>query len=272
MVLGDAPALMWLLAPASAEVTAAGNAPILFDGILISPSTGVITADCQSPATLLTLTPGAAALTAAGDVPGVGVVYIGIDSSTGGALVPADPPAEPLDGEDLAQVLQRWIVGLTGLPGSLVRPRWQVQPPAQPEIMVNWAAIGVLSETAEAGFPIIYHDGAADSGLGRDHLRRHKTLEVLASFYGPRGPRYAQQVMDGAYIAQNSEVLSAAQLALIEVGTARAVPEPFQLQWLMRVDLTIRLRRVVDREYLVRNIVDAEGAIVTPDVQITWST
>lgn len=194
------------------------------------------------------------------------------DSTAAGALIPADPPTEPLEGADLAQVLQQWVVGITGLDGTLVRPRWQQQPPAQPDIGTTWCAIGVLLESSEAGFPVITHDGDADGGLGRDHLRRHKTLDVLASFYGPLGPGYAQRLMDGAYIAQNSEPLLGTGLALISIGDMRQVPEPFQLQWLMRVDVPIRLRRVIDREYLVRNIIATEGDVVTPDVQVAWST
>jgi hypothetical protein len=43
----------------------------------------------------------------------------------------------------LVGVLHDMVVGVTGLPASLVRPRWQPQPPTQPSVSTAWCAIGI---------------------------------------------------------------------------------------------------------------------------------
>jgi len=57
----------------------------------------------------------------------------------------------PLMDAALDAVFQALVVGITGLPGTLVRPRWQPVPPTQPSVTTNWAAIGVTTNAADAG-------------------------------------------------------------------------------------------------------------------------
>ena len=71
------------------------------------------------------------------------------NSSTGGYLLPA-PPA-PLPGNlTFKQFLQSVFQGVSGLPGNLIFPRWQVNPPKQPDIYVTWLALGVTSVMPDA--------------------------------------------------------------------------------------------------------------------------
>lgn len=175
------------------------------------------------------------------------------DSSTGGYLVPV-APSPPLEGSDLDAVLQQYVVGVTGLPGALVRPRWQPVVPKQPEADVTWCAIGVM-RTKSDDYPAIAHDGA---GEGQDNFSRHQELVVLASFYGPQAQAMAEQLRDGAYVGQNNDQLKASQMSLRGVGEVRAAPDLVNQQWIRRYDVEISLRRKIERVYPVRNIVSAE--------------
>lgn len=181
------------------------------------------------------------------------------DSSTGGYLSPgvASPPLEDLD---LDAVLQPVVVGITGLPGAMVRPRWQPVVPKQPEPDVDWCAIGVLDIRPE-DTPVLQH---VPGGEGTDEMVRHELLDVLASFYGPRAGRFASMLHDGLFVPQNREGLRAAGMALIYTGGITPAPELVNQQWVRRMDLTLTLRRVVHRTYQVLNILSS-GAVLQAD-------
>lgn len=185
------------------------------------------------------------------------------DSSTGGYLQPAAAPL-PVEDAALEDVLQAMVAGITGLDGSLVRPRWQPVMPKQPEPSVNWCAIGVTTLTPEPGTAQVLHDDTID---GHDTLIRHEDMELLASFYGPQAQSYACMLRDGLQIAQNREAIAQSGIAFISTGQLLAVPELYNQQWIRRYDLTVQLRRVINRTYGVLNIVSAD-TIIEADVNI----
>lgn len=186
------------------------------------------------------------------------------DSSTGGPLSPAVAPA-PLEGQGLNRFIQQWIVGITGLAGNMVRPRWQPEPPDVPDAGDAWAAIGITARAADT-FPAILHDPTGD---GADDLQRHETLAVLASFYdlGTNGlaDLYASLLRDGLAIPQNSEPLASAGFGLVDVGDLTTVPSLLKSRWLYRVDLPFHLRRAIVRSYPVLNVESADISVVVND-------
>lgn len=204
------------------------------------------------------------------------------DSSTGGYLTPS-VASPPLEDAELDALIQQMVVGITGLPGNMVRPRWQPVVPKQPEPSVNWCAIGVTTQDSDAGPAIVHQadfvgnvvlaDGtqvAESSGPvgygdinGRDTYIRHQDIEVLASFYGPNGKRYAQQLSDGLAIPQNREQLGVNDMAFVDAGAIRAVPEMVNQQWIRRYDMTVRLRRKITRTYAVLNLLSADVQTTT---------
>lgn len=178
-------------------------------------------------------------------------------SATGGYLAPAvvSPPLQDLD---LDLVFQAYVKGITGLPGALVRPRWQPTVPQTPEVNVDWCAVGVTPRTRSLDYPAIQH---GQSGDGRDRLTRHQELEVLATFYGPNAMRYADLLRDGAYIPQNSEQINLQGISFVEAVDAIAAPELVNERWLKRYDLPMRFRRVIRRDYAVLNLLGADATI-----------
>lgn len=185
------------------------------------------------------------------------------DSSTGGYLSPVSP-AVPEQDADLDALLQPMVAGITGLAGSMVRPRWQPVVPRMPEIGDDWCAIGVVRVTPE-DTPYIRHDPGSS---GSDVHTQHEVLEVLASFYGPASGRYAGILRAGIFVEQNREQLRSHGIALVSAGQIVQAPDLLNQQWRRRMDLTLTLRRVVTRTYQVLNIQSAEALIHT-DMGIT---
>jgi hypothetical protein len=186
------------------------------------------------------------------------------DSSTGGVLSPLPNPAPtPLAGLALNDFIQAWVVGITGLAGNLVRPRWQPEPPIIPDAAVAWCAIGIASRRGDT-FPFVGHDG---DGNGLDQIIRNEELDLLCSFYdlGTNGmaDQFAELMRDGAVIAQNRAVLQAQNFDLGFVGDLTIVPSLLKSRWLYRVDLPIQVRRQVVRQYPVLNVVSVAGSVTT---------
>ncbi|MGK2829242.1 phage neck terminator protein [Ralstonia pseudosolanacearum] len=188
------------------------------------------------------------------------------DSSTGGYLSPA-VATPPLEDAALDAVFQQLIVGVTGLPGAMVRPRWQSTVPKQPEPSVNWCALGISAQPLDAG-PAIVHN---PSGAGADTYIRHQTIDVLATFYGPNSMQYAQVLLDGLAIPQNLEQLRVNDMQSVSEGDMRAAPEMFNEQWIRRYDVTLVFRRKITRTYPVLNVMSADVTLRTPSTAVPFS-
>jgi hypothetical protein len=183
---------------------------------------------------------------------------------TTAALPPASVPA-PLEGKPLLQFLQNWIVGISGLPGGMVRPRWQVEQPNIPNSGDAWAAIGITSRPSDT-LPFIAHD---PNDEGTSTLQRNEELHMLCSFYdtGISGlaDQYAALTRDGIAIPQNCELLRQNGFALGYSGDLQTIPSLLSTKWLYRVDLPLVVRRQIDRVYAVKNILSANGTVYTDE-------
>jgi len=185
------------------------------------------------------------------------------DSSTGGYLAPSGPaPASALA---LDTLIQGFLVGVTGLPGDMVRPRWQDASedaggtaPRVPNRDKTWCAVGVtVTDTDDT--PALIHDG---SGQGSTTLRRFDRLDVLASFYGPMGDAYAKLARDAFYVPQNREAMYAQGLTFIGCDPIRRLPEIIATGTRRRSDLAFRLVQRVERTYPILNVLKGVGTIV----------
>lgn len=178
-------------------------------------------------------------------------------SATGGYLAPTAPV--PPEDDALDDLLQAMVAGVTGLPGDLVRPRWQATVPKQPEPGVNWCAIGVPDQANDAS-PAIQHNPDGD---GSDTYIRHQDIELLCTFYGPAAKGYAQRLADGLAIPQNREQLGLNDMAFVSAGEIRAAPDFVNQQWVRRYDITLTLRRKNTRTYAVLNLISADADVST---------
>lgn len=177
-------------------------------------------------------------------------------TATGGYLVPSSTaPAYDVSFED---ALQSMVVGIVGLAGNMVRPRWQLSPPKMPENTVNWAAIGVMSAEPHAARAQIEH---VPTGDGSDVNTQWEKTTVLASFYGPGAWANAGYMDSGIRVAPNRYALEDAGIAFRETGPRRMVGELVNETWQRRVDIELIFDRIIKRTYPVLNLLSAHGVI-----------
>lgn len=160
-------------------------------------------------------------------------------SATGGYLSP-DGGVLPSD-EDLEDILQNHVVKITGLPTSLVRPRWQRVTPKLPEPDVTWASIGVKS-SEDPDSPYFDDDGNSIN---------HETMEVITSFYGPKAEATAKLFKAGLAIPQNNNQLKQHRITFVRSQPIRNIPELLNEQWLRRYDFEFTIRRKTVNHYPV---------------------
>lgn len=174
-----------------------------------------------------------------------------INSTTSGFLAPI---AAPEYDDALDDLLQAAVVGIVGLPGKFVRPRWQPNPPNQPPFTTDWCAFGVTRTEVDA-FAYSAHDPAND---GTSSVDRDELLYVLHSFYGPNCGSNSERFRDGFEISQNRDTLAASGIQLVEVGEAVTLPALLQEKWVKRRDVTVTYRRRTSRVYQINTILTGQ--------------
>lgn len=183
------------------------------------------------------------------------------DSSVAGYLLPTPP--HPVYGTQLDRVLHDVIAGATGITSpALVRPRWQPEPPPIPQYTVDWVAFGVTRIDRDT-FAHTEHVGEADV------LTRTELLTVTCSFYGPTALGNASLFEDCLEISQNRDALASAHTSLVSCGDATPVPVQLHNVWVMRVDLSVTLRRLVTRTFPVLSIADPSGIGLDNEFYVT---
>lgn len=196
------------------------------------------------------------------------------DSSTGGYLLP-EVGLEPLEGAQLEDFWHDQIVGMTGLDPTLVRPRWQPEPPDIPPKGTVWIAFGLFDEESDA-YPFV-----GQVGDQLQQLQRNEIFGVLCSVYGTGAgsdaKKTAKILRDALSIPQNREPMFLNGMGYIEVTAPKPAPVLTKETWLYRLDMNIRIRRLVCRNYDVLSLksaragffIDASGReIIRPPIQV----
>ena len=184
-------------------------------------------------------------------------------SASGGYLAPTSA-APPFD-DPFDQFLHDVIVGITGLAGNLVMPRWQPVIPRHPEVTVNWCAVGVLSVEDVGTKSQVTHNPAGTivaANDGSDIVRPVERVISLVSMYGPAAWGNIGLLRDGLRVEQNRAALRAAGVGLESTGPRRVASDIApQLVARRRVDMELVMVRLVSRTYPVYNLLSAQSLI-----------
>lgn len=192
------------------------------------------------------------------------------------------PYIEPAETEEIPgdlsveDFLQAFLVGLTGLPGQMVRAKFQTEVPKEPpSILVNWLAFNIKDGVPDAN-AYVWTDPLDTLGT-TVNSQRHEVLDVGVSIYGPLALDIYATIRDGLQIPQNLQALTAANMGLVEIFPSRKLPEPVNERFYNRVETTIILRREVIRTYRVPSLLSARGTIraqagTDPDYSLDWNS
>lgn len=179
------------------------------------------------------------------------------DSTTSGYLTPVDTPAPPED-VALENFLHDWLQAVSGFADpTAVRPRWQPEPPIQPDFGTDWLAFGVTESVTDFDA----WEGHDPTGLGTDNVMLTEELTIALSYYGPNAMSNALAFRINVKVGQNRDVLTAAGMGYISATDATNAPTLTKSLWVRRVDLELRLRRNVTRAFQVRSLLSANGAV-----------
>jgi hypothetical protein len=180
------------------------------------------------------------------------------DSRFAGYLGPVTPGPAPLEDDSWEDFLHDVFAGVTGLDPTLVRPRWQEEPPLRPDISVDWMAFGTHATRTDF-VPVTYHlDNVGD---GYDAMQEMEELDILCSFYGPNAEKYQSYCRRGLYVDQNQAVFRANAVGMVSTTGFTRAAELFKDRWWPRSDMTVTLRREVRYNYSVLNLLRARGII-----------
>lgn len=161
----------------------------------------------------------------------------------------------PLYDKDLEDIFQRVVVGVTGLPGQLVRPRYQPDPPTMPGFDVDWASLGVaVQDDMWDAFRVTNPDGSYT-------VEGQETILVTVSFSGPNHSAFARAWRDGLRIGQNRDDLTAQKIAFHSFAETAVLPALLKEQWVKRSEVRGTFHRWAVRHYPVLTIQAADADI-----------
>lgn len=181
-------------------------------------------------------------------------------TATGGYLSPA-PKVPPLASVppnlSFLDFLQSVVVGISGIPGNLVRPDWQPNPPKRPMLDVNWIAMGI--EGIQPDFNA--YQGYLPFTDPDPFLQRNETVPLVMNFYGPLSYENYGLTRDGFQLTQNLAQLNKAKVPFAYDTPAQHVPELINEEWFDRWRAVFYFRRQIQRTYPLLTFVSAGGTI-----------
>jgi hypothetical protein len=190
-----------------------------------------------------------------------------VPSNIAGYLTPTSSQGQP-GGLSLEDFIQTIIVGISGYAGTVVRPKFQQNPPKQPSINTDWIAFAIQNVIPDANAYTWLND------QNIDQLTRMEKLEIQIAYYGPNSLENISVLRDGFQIQQNLEAMRAAGMGFNGLTQAIRGPDLLNERWVNRWEMTLTLVRQVLRVYPVLSFASAAGSIHTvvadEDITLNW--
>jgi hypothetical protein len=182
-------------------------------------------------------------------------------SATGGFLNVTDRSTTLTD-QELDDLIHDWIVGVTALDPTLVRPAFQPDPPPIPDFPVTWCGF-YIARVENDWDPVVTHieDG--------DTVWRNQRIELLLTFYGAAAGDAALVFRMGCGIRQNEEALEPS-VKLVQIDDQVTTSELIKGRWQRRVDVPVVLRRAIQFTYAVEDVARAYGSVYSANPQVDW--
>jgi len=188
---------------------------------------------------------------------GLPPVVLPTDASSGAAGFLA-PLTAPIYDNPLDDFFHAFLVALSTIPGALVRPRWQPEPPNLPPFTTDWMAWGIVDVDEDR---FAYQDLVETESGDQFVVERDEILTMLMSFYGPRAGQLGKQVSASMQLSQNRSYLRTQNMTLIEVMGQARVPALLKEKWVPRVDQRVLFRRRATWAYQVHTIESAQASL-----------
>lgn len=176
------------------------------------------------------------------------------DSRSAGYLAPLSIDHPQNDG-DLDAIIQAWVRDMTGLPGDLVRPRWQSTPPPAPPQDVNWVSLGCQQQVLND----YHYMGQVDADTAL--LQRHETMEYLFTWYGANASGLSIGFRDRAMVTQNRDYIESFGIKLMHIGNANNTPLLVNEVYRPRCDQPVHFRRQIDTLFPIKSLLSAPFVI-----------
>jgi hypothetical protein len=156
----------------------------------------------------------------------------------------------PMTGQQLHRFWHDVIMNILDFDATLVRPRWQIEPPNQPPLTTDWISFGIIKNTYDT---YSYKEYNADGYC----VNKYHNFVILISFYGPDCAKNELLLRQGLDIPQNREVISLFNQAFIELEDAINTSELVNGRWVQRLDVKMHIRRNMTIFYPVNDIESA---------------
>ena len=154
-------------------------------------------------------------------------------SATGGYL------SVSTDSYDLNHVMHDFIMGLTAIDKTLIRPMYQPNAPVVPSFGTNWVAFNVKEADTE---------GFASQELKTTlAIKRSAKLIVAISFYGANSYQNIKSFKDSLEITQNWEAVRTYGMAFGGSGNIIKIPELHNMRWLDRYNIEIIINQMTNK-------------------------
>ena len=194
------------------------------------------------------------------------------NSTQFGFVLPSSP--DPINDDLLENFFHDVLGSILNLDPTLVRPRWQTNPPNQPSNPTTWLSFGIERTPNQANDLVsyTYTDGVLTNAW-------YEEFKILCSFYGPQMGMFATRLKAGLSIQQNRDAIdfSFSEVAgppVVDTFTSTGITyvncsEPRNVSilindiWQKKIDMFVTFRRQIEYSYPIESITQVQATLNT---------